>query len=86
MEEGFAVDNDKVLSPPHPAYGERMSLGGSESWWRLSAPKSDKDASVGVLGMGFKAEKIIYEKQGIQIFTYRCQDCGYLEAYAPKRA
>lgn len=84
MEEGFAVDNDKVLNPPHPAYGERMSLGGSESWWRLSEPKDEKDGSVGLFGMGFKAEKVIYDTQGIQVFVYRCQDCGFLESYAPQ--
>jgi hypothetical protein len=84
MEEGFAVDNEKFLDPPPPAFGERISLGGSESWWKLLKPKNEKDGTVGLLGKNLKAEKVIYEKKGIQIFTYRCKDCGYLEAYAPK--
>jgi hypothetical protein len=84
MEQGFTVDNDKVLDVPHPAYGERMKLGGSESWYRLSKPSSDKEGKVSLFGHGFMADLVIADSKGIQVFTYRCVDCGFLEAYAPK--
>lgn len=83
MEEGFAVDNSKVINPSHPAFGPRMKLGGSESWFRLSDPSSPKESTVSILGVGFQAQRIIADNNGIQVFTYRCRDCGFLEAYAP---
>ncbi len=83
MELGFNVDNDKVLSVPHPAYGERMKLGGSESWYRLSEPSSEKEGKVSLFGHGFKADYVIADSNGMQVFTYRCQGCGFLESYAP---
>ena len=80
MVEGLAVDNSKQVQDAHPAYGKNLSMGGSPSWWRIIP--AQPDASVGLLGNSFQVNKVI-DGQKIQIFTFRCSDCGYLESYAP---
>jgi len=83
MDEGFTVDNAKVINENHPAYGPRMKLGGSHSWWQLfDAGAGETDVSP-LPGFSFTAAKVLRGTAGLQVFTYRCQDCGFLEAYAP---
>ncbi len=79
MEEGLAVDNAKTVPEGYPAYGKRVSLGGSASWWQITP--ADPGLKVGPIG-DFTADRVL-AGQKKQIFTYRCPDCGYLESYAP---
>lgn len=81
MQEGFAVDNSKVVSAGHPAYGKRVKLGGSSSWWQVAPAKQGQSA--GILGEETFKLDLVLAGESIQVFTYRCQDCGYLESYAP---
>jgi hypothetical protein len=83
MVKGFTVDNAKVINDPHPAYGPRMKLGGSHSWWQLFDAQTGETVVSPLPGMNFNAARVLRGTQGIQVFTYRCQDCGLLEAYAP---
>jgi len=80
LEEGLAVDNAKVVPEAHPAFGKNLTMGGSASWWKIipAAPNT----SAGPFGDTFAVSKVIAGEKK-QIFTYRCSDCGYLEAYAP---
>lgn len=80
MEEGLAVDNIKVINENHPAHGKNVSLGGSASWWQIVP--AEANTSAGLFGGGFAVSKVIAGEKK-QIFTYRCSNCGYLEAYAP---
>jgi hypothetical protein len=84
MVEGFTVDNAKVINDPHPAYGPRMKLGGSHAWWQLYPADSHESDVSPLPGMRFTAARVLRGSQGIQVFTYRCQECGFLEAYAPQ--
>ena len=80
MEEGLAVDNAKVVQENHPAFGKNVSLGGSASWWQIVP--ADPNTTAGPFGDTFTVSKIIAGEK-IQIFSYRCSVCGFLEAYAP---
>lgn len=79
MEEGFTVDNNKPVHDGYPAYGKKVKLGGSSSWWRLVP--AEPNAKAGLLGEFAVARVLAGEPY--QVFTYRCSQCGYLEAYAP---
>jgi hypothetical protein len=80
MEEGLAVDNGTDVHKAHPAYGTNVSMGGSASWWQIV--DAEPNSSAGPFGDTFRVDKVIHGDK-IQIFTYRCTNCGYLEAYAP---
>lgn len=73
MKEGFTVLNSErvKITEGHPAFGDRVLLGGSCSWWGLKAPDSP-----GI------AEKVLTGEPH-QIFAYRCEQCGYVELFAP---
>ena len=83
MSEGFTVDNAKVIDDNHPAYGPRMKLGGSHAWWQLSEAGSGETEVSPLPGFSFTASKVLRGFSGFQVFTYRCQACGFLEFYAP---
>ena len=83
MEEGLAVDNSKTVPAGYPAYGKRVKLGGSASWWRI-VPKDPGSKPVNsILGESFEADMVL-AGEPVQIFSYRCTVCGFLEAYAPQ--
>jgi hypothetical protein len=80
MEEGLAVDNTKIVPEGYSAFGKNVSLGGSASWWQIVLAEPNTPA--GLFGDSFTADKVLAGNK-IQIFTYRCSTCGFLEAYAP---
>jgi hypothetical protein len=80
MEEGLAVDNAKIVPEGYPAFGKKVSLGGSASWWQIVP--AEKKTNLGLFGGAFTADRVLAGEKK-QIFTYRCVTCGYLESYAP---
>lgn len=79
LEEGFTVDNSKPVHEGYPAFGKNVKLGGSSSWWRLVP--AEADAKAGMFGE-FSVGRVL-AGEPFQVFTYRCTQCGHLEAYAP---
>lgn len=73
MQEGLTeINSERVKQTAgHPALGPRVMLGGSSCWWAITAPERP--------GM---AEKVLAGEPH-QVLTYRCQQCGFLESYAP---
>ncbi len=82
-EEGLAVDNSKTVPAGYPAYGVRVKLGGSASWWRIVPKDSGSKPVNSILGESLEADMVL-AGEPIQIFSYHCVDCGFLEAYAPE--
>jgi hypothetical protein len=83
MEEGFTVDNSKgsTILAGYKAYGKDVRLGGSSSWWKIVTP--EENTSAGLLGGdAFLVDRVL-AGEPIQVFTFRCLECGYLESYAP---
>jgi hypothetical protein len=80
MHEGLAVDNIKIVPEGYRAFGKNVTLGGSASWWKIVPAEPNTRASP--FGDNFTTDKILTGDKK-QIFTYRCSDCSYLEAYAP---
>jgi predicted nucleic-acid-binding Zn-ribbon protein len=74
MQEGLTEINSESVkrSAGNPALGARVVLGGSPSWWAIEAPEKP-----GI------ADKVLAGTP-IQVLTYRCQQCGFLESYAPQ--
>lgn len=73
MTEGLTVINSErvKLTEGHPAFGNRVSLGGSCSWWAVAAPEKAGIADKVLTGSSY------------QVFAYRCDQCGFLELFAP---
>lgn len=73
MREGLTALNRELaqLSEGHPAIGTRMMLGAACSWWELRAP--DKPGI---------ADKVLTGEPR-QIFAYRCDQCAFMELFAP---
>jgi hypothetical protein len=82
MQEGLAVDNSKIVPAGYPAFGKRVKLGGSASWWRIVLKDLGAKPVNSVLGESFEADMVL-AGEPVQIFSYRCVECGFLEAYAP---
>jgi hypothetical protein len=81
MQEGFTIDKSKFLPAGYKVYGKRIKLQGSSSWRRIVA--AEENTTAGALGdANFNVDKVL-AGEPIQVFTYRCTQCGYLEAYAP---
>jgi predicted nucleic-acid-binding Zn-ribbon protein len=83
LVEGLAVDNSKIVPEGYPAYGKKLKLGGSASWWRLVPAEKNARKAGPLPGADFEADKVVAGER-FQIFTYRCEQCGYLESYAPQ--
>ena len=82
LQEGFTVDNNKIVPSGYPAFGENVKLGGSHSWWQIVPAQEGQTAGV-FAPETFKLDRVLAGER-IQVFTYRCEHCGFLEAYAPK--
>lgn len=73
MQEGLTEINSESVkrTAGHPALGARVVLGGSPSWWAVVTPEKP-----GI------ADKVLAGEPH-QVMTYRCEQCGFLESYAP---
>lgn len=73
MREGLSVINSErvKIKAGHPALGNRVTLGGSCSWWEVAAPEKP-----GIV------DKVLAGEPR-QMFAYRCDQCGFIELYAP---
>jgi len=73
MREGLTVINSERvrITAGHPALGNRVTLGGSCSWWAVAAPEKPGIADKVLAG------------DPCQVFAYRCDQCGFLEFFAP---
>jgi hypothetical protein len=75
MQEGITEINKEIprheLDVDYPAYGASVVLGGSPAWWAIKAPERP-----GI------ADRVLTGKY-MQVLTYRCEQCGFLESYAP---
>ncbi|RJQ43309.1 MAG: hypothetical protein C4534_08360 [Gaiellales bacterium] len=75
MQEGIMDLNKEKTAQQHQAgtmaLGPRVVLGGSSVWWALAEPEKP--------GM---ADRVLAGEPH-QVLTYRCEQCAYLESYAP---